>query len=351
MLKRSRFVIAAGLLVAVLAGCPNLTGPQQSSLSLVDANSQRAVLEYAKNWSGWEILPSSIWVANLPAGDTSRFRAARVQTDLQAAGDFYVAERPTDNGKGSRVVAGQFSTGDEWTLLRGNVRLTGRIFRQVMLEGDRAVYRSPAGLTVYSLSQRAVLKTIPLTEPAVELLAVGGKYALIALDQSDNRRALVNLDDGTAAEPPAAPNGFKGFFFDAALSDTALITAALTDESAGPVSAAILILDLPAQTWRILADYGQNPGGHATSRSPAVQGATEQVVLVSLTDGRSQRSFELIDRATGERTAVANLPLEPSCAILRGNQIYWVDPTLGVIWTYDVTTHATSTYPANLPGD
>ena len=347
MSTRSKLVIAAGLLAAVLAGCGNWPDQQGSAVSLVDANGERAVLEYAKNWSGWEILPSSIWVAQLPAGDTSRFKDARVQNDLQAGGDYYVAERPTDEG--SRVVAGQFSTGDEWTLLRRSVRLEGRILREVVLDGDRAVYRTPDGLTVYSLPQRAVLKTVPLAEPAVELLAVGGKYAVIGLDDRYERRALVNLDEGTASEPPAPPDGFDAMYFDAAVSDTALITAGFTEGGEGGVSAAILILDLPAQTWRILADYGSNPGGQVIGRAISVMGADEQVVLVSTTELLS-RSLELVDRTTGERTAVTTDTLTtPSCALLRAGRVYWADQTLGAIRAFDVTTHETSTYPTGSP--
>ena len=348
MFTRSRIAVTIALFATALAGCGNWPDQGGNALWLIDASRDRAVLEYAANWSGWMIMPSSIWVAPLPAGDASRFKEARVQADLQADGDYYVAERPTDDG--SRIVAGRFSTGDEWTLLRRDVRLEGRIFREVVLDGDRAAYRTPDGLSVYSLTQREILQTVPLSEPAVELLAVGGRYALISLDDRYSRYALVDLEDGTSDEPPTAPDGLHAMYYDAALSNAALITAAYREGGDGGASYAILILDLPARTWRVLADYGASPGGLTTSRTLAVLGADQNVVLVSVIGLLGAQSLELIDRATGERSAItAPLPSSPGCALLRAGQVYWVEQTPGVIRAFDVATRQISTYPADPP--
>jgi hypothetical protein len=337
----------------MLADCGSLPGEDDSSLSLVDVSGGQAVLEYAKHWNGWETLPSSIWLAGLSTGDTSRFKGARVQYDLQASGDYYVAERPSDDGKSSRVVAGQFSTHEEWTLLERRAQLGGRYLREVVLDGSRAVYRSDDGLTVYDLPGRAVLQTVPLPEPPVELLAVGGKYAVIALDPSYSQYRLVNLEDGLVAEPPAAPNGFSAMFFDATLSDTALLTAGTIEEGGQSRGAAILELDLPGQTWHILADYGPNPGGDPTSRALGVRGADEHVVLVSVIEPLAGTTLELLARATGERTVITteSLATTPLCALLRAGRVYWVNPLLGAIQAVDTATGETSLHAVDLPAD
>jgi hypothetical protein len=338
------FVVA--VLTTSLIGCGN-PWADDSSLSLVDAGNDRAVLEYARHWSGWEILPSSIWVADLNAGETSRFKAAHKQADLQAGGDYYVAERASDNGQGSLIVAGQFSTGDEWTLRERDVALKGRLLRQIVLDGDRAVYRTDSGLTIYGLPERAVRKTLTLAVTPVELLAVGGHYAVISTNAQSGGNALVNLDDGSITEPPAAPDNYAPQYFDAAVSDSGLVTGASKSNGAE----AVLVLDLPAQTWRVLAEFTHLSGAIATG-ALVVRGADESVVLVSQSEQFSQQSLELVDRATGARTAVTTaLTLDPFSALLRDGRVFWIDRAASVIGTFDVTTHVQMAYPMNFPGE
>jgi hypothetical protein len=346
MSGRIGLVSAIGLLGVFLLGCGDLD--QGSSLGLVDANESRAVLEYAEKWSGWEILPSSIWTAELAGGAMSRLKSSRVQAGLQASGDYYVAEVPTDSGDGSRIVAGQFSADDEWTVYSGSVRLTGRIYPQVALDGTRAVYRTPGGLVVYDLAQRSVAKTIGLATPPVELLAVGGSYAAIMLDTVSGRVLLVNLEDGTSFEPPDGPEGLQAAFWDAAISDTELVTGAYSPEA--DLRAAILALDLTSRTWRVVADYGRSPSWGLLGWSVAVQGADDDVVVVLQVGSPWQRALELVDRTTGTRTQIASGALDaPSCALLRNGRVYWLDTRQGAIQVYNVATGLPGTYLLDLP--
>ncbi len=344
--RRSGLMIAVVSLGVFLLGCGDLD--EGSSLALIDAHDSRAVLEYAEQWSGWEILPSSIWTAELPGGAMSRFKTSRVQADLQARGDYYVAEVPTDGGDGSRIVAGQFSTDEEWTLYSSSVRLTGRIYRQVVLDGERAVYRTTGGLVVYHLVQRSVTKTIDLPTPPVELLAAGGSYAAITLDTLTGRTLLVNLEDGTSFEPPSGPEGLQAAFWDAAITDTELVSGAYSNEV--DARAAILALDLTDRTWRIVADYGRSPSWGLLGWSVAVQGADDQVVRVTQVGSPWQQALELVDLVTGTRTQIASGALTaPSCALLRGGRVYWLATVRGAIQVYDVATGLPGTYLLDLP--
>jgi hypothetical protein len=340
MYARSCFMLLGVFLLSMLTGCPN-PWAANGSLFLVDASKDRAVVEYDRQWDGMETGPSSLWLVDLNGGDATRFKAARKQF-VQAGGDYYVAELVGDHDVLQSVVAGQFSTADEWKLFEPDAE--SESYGGVLLDGSRAVYCTPDGLAIYGLPERAIRKTVPVSEAVAFLDAVGGKYALTCLESGE---ALVNLDDGSVSALPAAPNDFTPEYLGAVLSDNALITSAAIFGQ-NEISQAILILDLPGQTWRVLADYGRT-SGILVSGGVGVYGADDNFVLVSRIEQFWKESYELVDRATGERTIVAtNLPVVPSIPLLRDGRVFWIDQTASVIRSFDSATHETRAYSLNI---
>ncbi|MEW6251983.1 MAG: hypothetical protein AB1716_15180 [Planctomycetota bacterium] len=330
-------------------GCPG-NADSESALRLLDVNSGQAVLQYYNAWNGWETLPSSIWLADLAEGTTRRVEPALVQYGLQAAGDFYIAERPADDGARSRVVAGQFSTGDEWTVVTRDEALGGRYFPAAALDGERVVVRVPAGLLIYGLSSRTARQTVPLTEPAVELLAAKGSQALVSFSSSYTAYALVNLADGELTELPDAAEGYTPRYANAFVSDSELIAPAFVPEGETTVRQAVLRLDLATSTWETLFDYGPGP---SETRVVGLFGVDDEGALVFVAEGPWDWTLELLAR-DGGRAIVARLVLSdwPATAVLRDGRISWLSHSQRAVMTYEVGTAKTTVQTLEkLPGE
>ena len=231
---QSKWVVSVVLAAAVTlsSGC-GLIEEDSTLLSFLGVVGDRAYFEYYNEYSGWVVLPSSIWEVDLTSGDTKKIAATGVRYDTQISDDFYVAERPTDDDKGSRIVAKRISTGEKTVVLERDVQLGGRYDRVFVLVGNRVVALTDDGLLVYDLAANQVENEIDVAGSLVELLAASDEWALVTLNFPYSAdELLVNLSTGDVLTVPAMANGQIGLFFDAAFADDYMFTASLPSDEA-----------------------------------------------------------------------------------------------------------------------
>lgn len=323
--------------VANLGGCPVFW--DEGADFLVGVNGTKAYIEQYDAWSGFETLPSRVWEFDLTTGERREVVTARVQYDTQAVGDYVVAERPTDDDQGSRIVAFQISTGDTVTIQERAVPLGGRYYQVFVLEGQRVVALTDAGLLVYDLAARQIARQINVDPLPEEIYAVGGAWALVSTGATTGTR-LVNLETDEVVTVPAEPTGWHALFFDAALQGDVLFTGAYeAGDDITPTGNAVLALDIATLTWSTLVDYGAPSGTQAWSVTPSVCGADATRVVVAVTPSVSSARLETVERASGQRTEIVRqtgLLASPFLARLIDGKVYWLDDWRGTLVTYDL---------------
>lgn len=333
--------------LAALGGCPISTedGPTTQLLGIAG---NQAYFEHYEEWSGFVTLPSTIWELDLDSGEAEQIQTARVQYDLQVAGDYYVAERPTDDNLGSRIVAVQISTGDEIIVLERDVQLGGRYGRAFALCATRVVAITDDGLLVYDLQTRQVEQTIDVDDELVEIYAASDEWALVVHDAaySDNE-LLVNLQTGEVEPIPELPDEYHGLFFEAAFGADSMFTASFREDGAGEARA-VHTLHIPTMTWEMLVDYGESAAPWYATPLTYVRGADETHVLAEYIDRLRETRIELIEIGSGESVLIdrtEGLWGPQYCPQLHANRVYWTDETLGVLVIYDVSTAQRETVP------
>ena len=137
-MRLGRFALVATVGLATIMGCAGFW-EESSSLSVVGVNEADAYFAYSPEWSGFETLPSSFWQLDLETGKATRVYEKRVQYDLQLAGNYVVAERPTNNDQSSEVVAKSVASGDESVIFERNVKLGGHYDREFIAAGTNVV--------------------------------------------------------------------------------------------------------------------------------------------------------------------------------------------------------------------
>ncbi|MBP7747145.1 MAG: hypothetical protein KA383_13565 [Phycisphaerae bacterium] len=342
-LQTARRMVLSSVLLATLTGCGTLF--DDSALFLVGTAGDTVYLQNFGSYSGYTTLPSTLWGLDLSTGDATKLQAARVQYDVQAAGDYFVAERPMNDNHASRIVAVQISTGAELTILERNVSLGGRYDRAFVLTGARVVARTETGLLVYDLATRAIERTVAVDDPIVEILAADAHWALVTRNSvPSGDHLLVRLDTGAARVIPAEPAGRQALFFDAAIVGEELFTgASLVDENGLAIGNEILALDLDDLTWETWATYDAYTPSRLSSRAVYVCGADETRVLVEYLNPLASDRVEVITRATGarttltEQTGIFTSTLNPR---LEGDRVYWLSSLPNALVVHDLVSAA-----------
>ena len=258
------FTLVAAL--AGLSGCGFLPGDSGYAY-LIGFADGRAYLEDYEEWSGFVTLPSTIWELDLESAEITQIATARVQYDTQAAGDYYVAERPTEDEQGSQIVAVRISTGDESVVLERDVQLGGRYDRVFVLNGDQVVAITGEGLLLYDLAAQQVGRTIAVDDTLVEIHAASDEWVLVQRDDVyAGDELLINLDNEEVTEVPSPPDDYLGYFFDAVFADEYMFAAGL-GQGAGDAPA-LLALHLPTMSWEIITEYGASGGLYPAGSRP-----------------------------------------------------------------------------------
>ena len=348
---QSKWVVSVVLAAAVTlsSGC-GLIEEDSTLLSFLGVVGDRAYFEYYNEYSGWVVLPSSIWEVDLTSGDTKKIAATGVRYDTQISDDFYVAERPTDDDKGSRIVAKRISTGEKTVVLERDVQLGGRYDRVFVLVGNRVVALTDDGLLVYDLAANQVENEIDVAGSLVELLAASDEWALVTLNFPYSAdELLVNLSTGDVLTVPAMANGQIGLFFDAAFADDYMFTASLPSDEAQTDTRAVQALHIPTLTWSVLADYGESSSVAFAPATLVVTGADDTHVLAQHSVPFRQARLDLISRTSGERQEIdqsTGFNVGPWCAHLCEGRVYWIDDGLVV---HDLASGERATTPLNVP--
>ena len=363
---RSRPALVA-LAVMILVGAGGCIDPSdgQNSLGLVGIADEGAVLDHYEEWSGWTTLPSTVWQVDTAAGAAEKIGTARPRYDLQAAGDYYVAEYSTDSG--SAVMAVQISTGEEITILERDVTLGGRYDRVFVLDGTDAIVLTDDGLLVYDLEERTS-RAISLDADLSRVLAAGDGYALVErgyVYSGDN--LLVDLATGDAAEVPALPEGREAYFGDAVIADGTLVTSGRRYSGLNEIGLDIFELNIDSGTWSSLVYYAHDSTdgvtfqsgtakqarlGIAATRLAYVRGASDAHVLVEFVDTWQQTRLDLLDRTTGELTAVAQrtgILTEQYCGLLHDGRVYWIDEAESKLIIHDIASGEEDVVTLNVP--
>lgn len=341
-------------------GCPGIF-EDEPSLRLTDVSNGHAVLQYYTRYSGFETLPSTVWDVDLDSAQTQKVRNARRRFDLQVSGDFYVAEVPDDDDlDGSLVVGGRFSAKREFTVARRNVRLSGRYDRAVALDGSRAVVRTAGGLLVYDLAAESAQNTVEVTDPVAVIHAVGGDHALVVRGSVHSGEVvLVNLSSSAINIPPTVPDGLEPNYFDAVIRDGVVYTGAIRfDSHPAPTQAAIVRFDIEQSAWSVLAVFELDEQSFV-SGGVTVDDVSDEYVLAHSLDYATQLDLILIDRRTGECSAIPNPALIPvGCSrVIRGGTIYWVESTTNQrnsdwsLTAYDIAAGTKKSRTLTFPAD
>jgi hypothetical protein len=194
-----------------LGGCPWMWS-DGSSLYLLHASDETAYFEHYVEWSGFDVLPSTIWKVDLASGESTRVADAGVRYDTQGNADYFASEQPTNDNQGSRVVATRISTGHEIVVLERDIELGGRYDSVFALLEDRVVALADNGVLVYDLSAEQVDRTIAVTGSLQELLVANEEWALVSrVDGWSKTFLLVNLTTDEVVTIPDMDNG-QGLF-------------------------------------------------------------------------------------------------------------------------------------------
>jgi hypothetical protein len=355
MRSRRVFLVAAGMAMLWLGGC-FLPGTG-SSLFLLHASDDAAYFEYYEQWSGFDVLPSTVWKVDLTTGQTTRVADAGVRYDTKANDAYYAFEEPIDNNERSRIVATRISTGHEIVVAERDVQLGGKYDRVFALLDDHVVALTGNSVLVYDLSAEQVERTIAVVGTPVELLAANEEWALIERNNLLLRtHVLINLTtEESILIPETGTVDADLSYFDAAIVDDYLFTSnvANTDNPTTPYT--VQAFHIPTQTWSTLTNFGTSNSNAIPPVSVLVKGANATHVLAEYShDGVA--SAEWIDRATGDSQqliSVANpfggATVRPQ---LRGDNVCWLSEGASAetaLVTYAPATGSTTTTPVNVP--
>ena len=262
-----------------------------------------------------------------PPARAEKIGTARPRYDLQAAGDYYVAEYSTDSG--SAVMAVQISTGEEITILERDVTLGGRYDRVFVLDGTDAIVphgrRTPrvrpgraylAGRSPWTRIYRGY------SPPATATRWSNAAYVY----SGDN--LLVDLATGDAAEVPALPEGREAYFgecghrgrharhFGAALQwpERDRPRHLRAGHRLGNLEQPDLLRPRLDRRRHLPERHRQEQArlDIAATRLAYVRGASDAHVLVEFVDTWQESRLDLLDRTTGELTAIARRAGIPS---------------------------------------
>ena len=331
----------AALALVTIAGCPSLF-EDPPALILVGAANDKAYLEHYAEWSGFVTNPSTLWELDADSGAAASLQDATTQYDVQVDGDYYVAERPTADNKGSEVVAVEIASGDMITVLERDVVLGGRYDREFVLTDGRVVARTDDGLIVYDLDARAVLRTIPVDDPIAEIETADGDWALVTLNEvfSDDE-LLVNLATGATVAVPALPDNANGYYYGAVIAGNDLILSSFVPTAQSVTDNAVQILHIPTLTWQTLAEYDGSGDDAFTPEAVYTVGADETHVVAMPFKSFAGCWLEVIDRESGERTRIAQTLgffATPYCVSFDNGVVYWTDDSETELVRYDVAT-------------
>lgn len=353
MRSRRVFLVAAGMAMLWLGGC-FLPGTG-SSLFLLHASDDAAYFEYYEQWSGFDVLPSTVWKVDLATGEATRVADAGVRYDTQANDAYYAFEEPIDNNQRSRIVATRISTGHEIVVAERDVQLGGKYYRVFSLLDDRVVALTDNGVLVYDLSAEQVDRTIAVAGNLRELLAANEEWALVSRnDVTSTTHLLVNLTTDEVVTIPEMTNG-HGLFFDAAIADDGLFTGSFANEDTPVTTHTIQAFHIPTQTWSTLTNFGTSNSNAIPPVSVLVKGANATHVLAEYShDGVA--SAEWIDRATGDSQQLISVANPFGGATVRpqlqGDNVCWLSEGASaetVLVTCDPATGSTTTTPVNVP--
>ncbi|MCH8968031.1 MAG: hypothetical protein IIA66_02805, partial [Planctomycetes bacterium] len=136
--------------VCGLSGCGG-TFDETGSTSIVGVDEDHVFSRHFETYSGWEVLPSSLWSVDIDSGQTRRIQDATIQAGPQAGGDFYVTELKRGDGTRGRLVGVQISTGRRMVIHERDLNWGTSFDTQHLLDGDRVLLLVGAELILYDL--------------------------------------------------------------------------------------------------------------------------------------------------------------------------------------------------------
>ncbi len=336
--------------VCGLSGCGGIFD-ETGSTSIVGVDEDQVFFQHFNTYSGWEVLPSSLWSMDLDSGQTRRIQDATIQAGPQAGGDYYVTELKRGDGTRGRLVGVQISTGRRMVIHERDLNWGTSFETQHLLNRDRVLFLGGEELILYDLVTGSITATIELPEGTSDLLAFGEDQAAIRLgdNAADEHAAVVNLDNGEILEFPPAPGNAQPFYLDTHLSHDWLVVSRFEQIDEQKSRNDILAFHIPTREWRVLAQsdtFEFDPASFSFLGS-FVTGISESDVLVEhtnydLLDGYSQ--LELIELETGIGAMIFEMPqsiltfsgfLSPA---LRGNEVFWNNPLLNALHVYNIQT-------------
>lgn len=327
-------------ILTTLGGCPQ-AGQDSAATTLIGLDAEHAYFSYFPEYSGFETLRSSVWRVHLDSGETRQVLDSRVRYATQIAGAFVVFERPTDNG--SEVVAVPLSDGETRILATTSTILGGRYDTRVIAAGQRAIVRTDAGLSVFDLTIRDERADISIAGSVVELVAAGGNWAIVALDDVHaGGRLLVNLITGDSQEL-TVPSDYYPFLFDAQFDGDRFLTLGYSEDQS---ARAILEYDATARTWTNTQTLAV--GGSLWSGT--VVGATEDAVVLSSFGLLSPSQIVRVSRATGVQSVIeSKLARSPFSSRQFGDTLAWFDEGADVLRLANLNTGGRRSVKINIP--
>ena len=340
-----------------LSGCGG-TFEETGSTSIVGIDEDHVLIEHFQEYSGWEVLPSSLWSMDIDSGQTRRIQNATIQAGPQAGGDYYVTELKRGDGTRGRLVGVQISTGRRMVIHERDLNWGTSFDTQHLLDGDRVLLLAGAELILYDLVTGSVTKTIELPETTTDLLALGEDQAVIRLgdDAAEELVAVVNLGNGEILEFPPAPGNRQPLYLDTQLSHDWLVVSRFEKIDEQTWRNDVLAFHIPTLEWHVLAQSETfeflTPSFLLPVALVFVTGIGESHVLVEndkydLFGGYSR--IELIELATKTRKTIFEMPqsilassgfLSPA---LRGNEVFWINPLLNALHVYNIQTESLDT--------
>lgn len=354
---RFRIVWFLSYLTVSLAGCGDFLASPDSRVELVGTAPGQVFLQYHKSYTGFNVLPSSIWSVDPDAGTSRRIRESTRQFGVEVEGDFMVTELVRDGEARGRIIAVQISTGKTIELHTRTLHLAANDPIIHGLSDGRAAVITPSGLLVFDLPNPAPAMTVELPEDTFALTAFKGELVLVSrgIEYLSEGVVLVDLATGASLEIPAPPGGHT-FLTDAMLGSSAIAFSAVSQIDEDRARNQVLLFDIPTQSWRVLAeDEPYNSDGIPALLS--VAGHDEERVVIEAWDARNADGnwcIESIDKVTAARTIIAQptgsvVPV-PVLPMLSDGRVYWVDPILPVLIVHDLQSGERAVVPLDLPG-